>query len=101
VGGVTWVPELLDHNTQEWQHLASEVQRQVRVSPAVSASVEMCEWGFSCIILLLSGHAGVPTMCWPKHVAPTVLRSEFTVTVWRNHTAIWALDRSCKVGLEK
>jgi hypothetical protein len=32
VGGVTWVPELLDHNTEEWQHLASEVQRQVPFS---------------------------------------------------------------------
>lgn len=30
VGGVEWVPELLDHNTKEWQDLASKVERQVR-----------------------------------------------------------------------
>jgi hypothetical protein len=29
VGGVKWVPELLDHNTEEWQDLANKVQRQV------------------------------------------------------------------------
>lgn len=32
VGGVNWVPELLDHNTEEWQHLATDVQRQVSLS---------------------------------------------------------------------
>lgn len=29
VDGVKWVPELLDHNTIEWQHLAREVESQV------------------------------------------------------------------------
>lgn len=29
VGGAKWVPELLDHNTQEWQTLANEVRDQV------------------------------------------------------------------------
>lgn len=29
VGGAKWVPELLDHNTKEWQLLANEVQTQV------------------------------------------------------------------------
>lgn len=27
--GVKWVPELLDHNTKEWQLLANEVSREV------------------------------------------------------------------------
>jgi hypothetical protein len=42
VEGVTWVPELLDHNTEEWQHLASDVQQQVSLSRSV------------CVVLLLS-----------------------------------------------
>lgn len=29
VGGAKWVPELLDHNTKEWQTLANEVEEQV------------------------------------------------------------------------
>lgn len=29
VGGAKWVPELLDHNTLEWQQLANEVETQV------------------------------------------------------------------------
>lgn len=32
VGGVMWVPELLDHNTEEWQDLASEVQGQLETT---------------------------------------------------------------------
>jgi hypothetical protein len=35
VEGVMWVPELLDHNTEEWQHLATEVQRQVSLCSCV------------------------------------------------------------------
>lgn len=44
VGGVTWVPELLDHNTEEWQDLASEVQRQVWCSfdNSVPVSIAGC-----------------------------------------------------------
>lgn len=30
VDGVTWKPELLDHNTLEWKNLASEVEIQVK-----------------------------------------------------------------------
>jgi hypothetical protein len=30
VGGAKWVPELLDHNTKEWQTLANEVEQQVK-----------------------------------------------------------------------
>lgn len=29
VGGAKWVPELLDHNTKEWQTLANEVEEQL------------------------------------------------------------------------
>ncbi|CAA9998340.1 unnamed protein product, partial [Nesidiocoris tenuis] len=29
VGGAKWVPELLDHNTLEWQQLANEVETQL------------------------------------------------------------------------
>lgn len=31
VDGAKWVPELLDHNTKEWQNLANEVYDEVRV----------------------------------------------------------------------
>jgi hypothetical protein len=34
--------------------------------------------------------------CTNHMLAPTLPRSEFTVTVWRIHTARWTLDRSCK-----
>lgn len=27
--GVQWVPELLDHHTEEWQRLAEEVKEEV------------------------------------------------------------------------
>lgn len=28
-GNASWVPELLDRNTQEWQNLANEIEREV------------------------------------------------------------------------
>lgn len=32
VDGVTWKPELLDHNTAEWKNLAREVEIQVEIA---------------------------------------------------------------------
>ncbi|XP_076169492.1 uncharacterized protein LOC143147786 [Ptiloglossa arizonensis] len=29
IGNATWVPELLDRNTQEWQHLANEIEQEM------------------------------------------------------------------------
>lgn len=29
VGNTTWVPELLDRNTREWQQLANEIEKEV------------------------------------------------------------------------
>lgn len=32
VGNTTWVPELFDRNTREWQELANQVEREVTAS---------------------------------------------------------------------
>lgn len=29
IAGVRWVPELLDHHTEEWQQLAKDVKEEV------------------------------------------------------------------------
>jgi hypothetical protein len=42
VGGVTWLPELLDHNTEEWQDLASNVQRQVGIGSSGAVGIADC-----------------------------------------------------------
>lgn len=31
IGNTIWVPELLDRNTQEWQQLANEIERDVNL----------------------------------------------------------------------
>lgn len=37
IGNATWVPELFDRNTREWQELANQVEREVR--PTLSFSL--------------------------------------------------------------
>ncbi|KAI5741307.1 hypothetical protein M8J76_012342 [Diaphorina citri] len=39
VGGAKWVPELLDHNTKEWQTLANEVEQQLDTIYSSSSSL--------------------------------------------------------------
>ncbi|XP_039283089.1 mucin-5AC isoform X2 [Nilaparvata lugens] len=42
VGGTKWVPELLDHNTKEWQLLADEVEQQLE--NVYSSSESLSKW---------------------------------------------------------
>lgn len=45
VGNATWMPELFDRNTREWQELANQVEREVskKSTKFFFASNEMCE----------------------------------------------------------
>lgn len=42
VDGVNWVPELLDHNTAEWKHLAKEVEAQL--NEVYSTAQNLSKW---------------------------------------------------------
>ncbi|XP_030378420.1 uncharacterized protein LOC115627027 [Scaptodrosophila lebanonensis] len=42
IGGVTWKPELLDHNTQEWKNLAHELETQL--NEIFSTGAQLRQW---------------------------------------------------------
>lgn len=41
IGNATWVPELFDRNTREWQELANQVEREVPSNKCSSDSIKM------------------------------------------------------------